>query len=526
MTASSCNSGYNLYSSCGPIKMRNIIHIFLLLLCLGFPSTGVARTHLHRGSSSAESPVFIRGRVVTSSVHTIPKSDGSVEIQDMHDGSQVVDFRVKLMKDVIVCEELEEDGVSIDSCSQDARSRTASVTLVGRMLDMDDYKRGNVFSIGVDDWEKNCGRVETVDGIDKNDDYLFYLIENVRAKKNRVVLKLRIIPGHEVVPEVEFSIDSKPGAAGAMPKNIMFDDHPSFGNTVRYLEGSQLNAYDQYSGYNETLLTVSRPEISAEKTINVSPGVKLTVGASLQASFENFKLKRSLKVELSWTQALEASVTGTLNVDLKRSGAKMGDVFRKPIPGIGFSSKIPFVGRVRAGAFGIVQWMLEGDMSGKMRASLTASYVTEHRVEARLFSPKLSAEMLSAAGSGAGGSTSISFSDVSNAEFNGFAGARPALGVQLSLGSKGIEGNVGAKIGVQATTVLKKSPFPAFTGTGLKVGKCTDCHLLRGAVSVEGKELTSQLVKSGNVEKEDTLSSELFSVPLGTLCAIPARCEL
>lgn len=463
---------------------------------------------------------------MTNSVHTVSKSDGSVEVEDMHDGSQVVDFRVKLMKDVIVCEELEEDGVSIDSCSRDAYSRTARVTLVGRMLDMDDYKKGGVFSIGVDDWEKNCGRVETVEGIDKDDDYLFYLIESVRAKKDRVVLKLRIIPGYEVVPEVDFHIESSAGAAEAMPKNIMFDDDPSFGNTLRYLEGSQLNVYHQYSGYNETLLTVSRPEISDEKTIIISPGVEFKVEASLQANFKNFKLRRLRKVELSWTQTLEASITGTLDVDLKRSGAKMGDVFKKPIPRIGFSSRIPFVGRVRAGTFGIVQWILEGDMGGKMSASLTASYVTEHNVQARLFSPDLSAERLNAENSGAGGSTSVSFSDASNAEFNGFAGVRPALGVQLSLGSRGIEGNVGAKVGVQAMTVLKKSPFPAFTGTGLKVGKCTNCHLLRGSVSIKGKELSSQLVKNGNVEKEKTLASELFSVPLGTLCAISARCEL
>lgn len=51
-----------------------------------------------------------------------------------------------------------------------------------------------------------------------------------------------------------------------------------------------------------------------------------------------------------------------------------------------------------------------------MRASLTASYVTKKKVQARLFSPDLSVERLNAGNTGTGGSTFVSFSDSSNVE--------------------------------------------------------------------------------------------------------------
>ncbi|PXF40170.1 hypothetical protein BWQ96_10138 [Gracilariopsis chorda] len=486
-------------------------------------------SRLHRVSSVTGSPTVLRGRTLISgsldglkanafSANAFGATPNAASL--VASNPRLLEFSVSLKKNSVVYDELEEDGVQITSCTRDAGSRQATIKLSGDNLDSSDFASGTAFVIDVDDWEKHCGQVQPVEGVDEADDVLFYIIDAVSVNGKQVSLSMSIVPGSEVAPEVDIDVKEEPVFVTALPKKFIFNDSPLFATTSSLLSTSRNLVL------NDSLPIVTRPTISHKAKINLFTGAVLEVDASLSANVNKFKVKRLFKTEVQWEQSLKARLDAQLTVNAKFKGERSGEIFRRPIPKFGFSVKIPFVGRIRAGAFGKVEWVADVEIGAALEASIRASHETKQRVTARIIPPRLNSKNLLPANAGSSGSSTFKFKDELNAEASiiGFVGVRPAVGVELTLGKKGIEGNIGAKLGLEADTRIKNPPFEAYTGSGLKIGKCNRCHRLRGGLNIKGKDLGVQLVKNGRVDKEKILIGQLFVIRLGTLCALPATC--
>ncbi|PXF48949.1 hypothetical protein BWQ96_01291 [Gracilariopsis chorda] len=498
--------------------MTSVVKSICLLLAFWFASLASA-SRLHRVSSASGSPTILRGRTLISAapdgVETTSNTASLVV-----SSPRLLEFSVALKTDAVVFDELAEDGIQITSCSRDAVARKATAELSGSKLDASDFAPGTAFVIDVDDWEKHCAEVQPVEGVDEADDALFYMIDTVSVNEKQVSLKMTIVSGSEVAPEVDFNISEEPAFVTALPEKVVFNDSPLFATTTSLLSTSRNLML------NDSLAVVARPTISHKTKVKLFTGAVLEVDASLSANVNKFKVKRLFKTEVQWEQSLNARLNAQLTVDAKLSGERSGEIFRRPIPKFGFSAKIPFVGRIRAGAFGKVDWVADVEIGAALEASIRVSHETKQRVTARIIPPRFDSRNVLPPNAGSSGSSSFKFKDELNAEASivGFVGVRPAVGVELTLGKKGIEGNIGAKLGLEADTRIKNPPFTAFTGSGLKIGKCSSCHRLRGALNIKGKDLGVQLVKNGRVDKEKILVGELFVIRLGTLCALPATC--
>ncbi|PXF45796.1 hypothetical protein BWQ96_04463 [Gracilariopsis chorda] len=474
----------------------------LCVLLLVLLTSEASASRIHRVSGASGSPTVLRGRTLISGSGGSPKLSafsansfaGKPNAAPLLASTpRLLEFSVELKKDSVVYDELEEDNIRITSCTRDAASRKATVQLTGDNLDSADFGTGVAFVIDVDDWEKHCGQVQPVEGVDEADDVLFYVIDAVSVNGKQVSLSMNIVSGSEVAPEVDIDISEEPVFVSALPQKVVFNDSPLFAST------SSLLATSRNLMINDSLPYVTRPKISHKSKVNLFKGAVLEVDASLSASVNRFKIKRFFKTEVQWEQSLTASLNAQLTVDAKFKGERGGEIFRRPIPKFGFSAKIPFVGRVRAGAFGKLDWVAEVEIGAALEASIRASHETKQRVTARIIPPRLNSKNLLPANKGSSGSSNFKFKDELNAEASivGFVGVRPAIGVEVTLGKKGIEGNIGAKLGLEAETRIKHPPFTPYNGGGLKIGKCSRCHRLQGGLNIRGKDLGVQLVKNG-----------------------------
>ncbi|KAI0563466.1 hypothetical protein FGB62_39g04 [Gracilaria domingensis] len=490
--------------------------LVLLIFSLGLIFQAGATSKLHLGSSSTGSPTVLRGRTLIGAAPAETNS-GSPNLQLLQAPTQrVLEFAVELKQDAVLFDELVEDGVHVISCSRDAAARKATIRLGGDSLDSSDFDKGTAFVIDVDEWEKNCARVLPVEGVDEADDALFYVINNMSSDEQTVFLEMDIVSGSEVAPNVDIDIREEAAFVTSLPKKVVFDDSPLFATTESLLATARTLIF------NDTLPVVTRPSISAKTKVTLFKGAELEVDASLSASINKFKVKRLFKTEVQWEQNLEARLDAELTVAAKFEGERSGEIFRKPIPKFGFSARIPFVGRIRAGAFGKVEWVAEVEVEAALRASIHASHHNKQRVTARIIPPRFESRNLLPNNAGSSGRSSLTFENEAQAGITGFVGLRPAIGVELTLGKKGVEGNIGAKLGLEASTTFKNPPFTPFSGGGLKIGECDQCHRLRGALKIKGKDLGVQLLKNGEVTQEKILVGELFEIRLGTLCALTA----
>lgn len=486
--------------------------VLSILLCTTFFQTTHAfkRLHIVPTLTANSSPVpMIHGAVLTKHVN-------GVHSQVPH----MIRFAAQLKRDVIVWDELQQDALRITACSRHPATRTATVRIQGSALDPSDFRVGAAFVISVEDWEQNCANVEPVLGIDEADDALFYVIEDVSVAGSEVSCQMSIVPGRDVVPTVEVDVHNTPAVKAGVPqRSVFFDDDTGA------LQALARQDYGQNIRQNDSLPVVERPSVSFSRDVRLFDGGFLKVDASISADINRFKIKRFFKTEVQWEQSLRASANAELNIDKQFEGSTGGEVFKKPIPKFGFSAKIPFVGRVRAGAFVEVAWVAELEVDTKVKIRFNAVHHLRQIVDARIAPPRYSSRNLPVPSSS--GTSSFSFGENNEVDVGviGFIGLRPAVSVEVSLGSKGVGGNVGAKVGVEAATQAKSPPFAPLTShSGLKLGNCNACHYLRGSMSVKGKDLAAQLVKNNKVEKEFVLVAELFEIRLGTLCAISATC--
>lgn len=472
---------------------------------------------------------FCHSALALKRLHTIPTSAqaNSAQITVLHgtvlavsengkrDAPYFVNYAAELKKDVLVWDELKQDELRITECSRHSDTLNASIRIAGSQLDPSDFKLGASFVINVDDWEENCQPVEPASGIDEADDALFYVIEEVSKTEFEVFCRLRIVSGRTVVPNVEIEVSEVPSAMSDVSRTV-----PVSHKTVTAKSNPR-----QKSLHNDTLPSVSRPGLSFSKSIKLFDGGSLSARASISADVEKFRVRRLFKTELQWEQRLRASADLELKISKKFDGATGGELYRAAIPNFGFSARIPFVGRVSAGAFVLVNWFAEIEVDTRVTMRFSAAHELRQIAQARVLPPKFSSRNLPVPRSR--GNSTFEFEKELSFELGvrGFVGLRPAVSVEITLGKWGVGGNVGAKVGVEASIRARSPPFTPFTSRSvLKLGNCNTCHRLQGELSIRGKDLAIQLMRNNKVEKEVVLVNMLFKIPLGTLCALPASC--
>lgn len=196
-----------------------------------------------------------------------------------------------------------------------------------------------------------------------------------------------------------------------------------------------------------------------------------------------------------------------------------------PINGFGFDRKI-FGFRIKLGTFWKLEWVFEGETDVDFKAYGRVWHNLRHGMTLSLKNG-LQGRSLQPPGYGSGGQATFDLVSLEGGDdgVHAFFGIRPAAAIVAQFGRRGREGNVGAKLGLRCSAVVKfKSPHNSYSGGGSTIGKCDKCHRLRGQVSAVGKDLSQQYLKNGVVLKENILISKLFDIGLGTVCADAVPC--
>ncbi|PXF40687.1 hypothetical protein BWQ96_09605 [Gracilariopsis chorda] len=249
--------------------MKGLCVLLLVLL-----ASQVSASRLHRVSNASGPPTVLRGHTLISGSTGVPTLSASSfnsftstpnAASLVHPTPRLLQFSVKLKKDSVLFDELEEDGVSISSCTRDAASLKETVQRTGDNLDYFDFAAGIAFVIDVDDWEKHCGQVQPVDGVDEADDALFYIVDVVSMSGRQAFLSMSIVPGSEVAPEIDIDISEERVLVSALPQKAVFNDSPLFAST------SSLLATSRNVIPNGSLPSATRPTFSHKSKISRAP---------------------------------------------------------------------------------------------------------------------------------------------------------------------------------------------------------------------------------------------------------------
>lgn len=454
-----------------------------------------AVTHLHKDPRIPGKDFILRGTTFTDSQH------GQLP--------HLVTFAVHLKKDTIIHKELEDAGVQIRSCSRSAPTRSASVTLAGNALDKSDYIAGAAFVSTVEGWEKNCGNVEHVDEIDDNDNTLFYLIDKVTDDGEVINLKMTIVPGSEVAPEVEVAISDNPVSKSAeWKKGILHGELLPREPLLR----SAVNG-------GKSLPVASHAAVSFRKNVRLFDGADLVVSGAIGANVWGVRIrifrKWKLRPRVTWNHSFMANTQALLIVKKHFEISRSGKIFKTGIPGASFGFSVWAVGHVDAGFFAKLDWILEANFRARLRAGFVLAHETRQSAAANLIPPDLSVQNLPSSGTYSDAFIQFTHQESAYAKVDGFVGVKPAIGVGISFR------RFSAEIAVEIEG--RHPPFPPFT-RGRFIGPCRVCHLLRGDLFVKGKDLTGQIVKNGRLVKEKTFVSKLFEWRIATVCGIPRTC--
>lgn len=502
------------------LVLRSILLIVLL-------SSVEASTRRHIGPRRGQREKIVHGRTMTKS----PQSGGYAgQRGNVGDGlPHLVDFSCHIKRDIVVWDELVKDGITLDQCRFKPGERRSRIRLSGANLDYFDFEPGVIFVIEKGDFELGCGKeLDSVPGIDDSDNILFYKIIRRRIiDPQTIILNLKLVPGRNVVPVIDISISKDP-APPMLEDFYIFEDDDMSGSSGRVISPMFENS---------TLPATDRVSKSFMKTVTVASGVTFGVNAVVDVRFTNFKVVRLLSLEFRWEQSLDASLQASLTINAAYKDNKSGGIARAFIPGLSFGVGIPLVGKLEAGAFVAVNWIVELEATVQATLKFNANYKRHEEVTASILSPSYNAVNKLPFGSGASSSASLTLGAAATVRFQGFGGIRPLVGVSLKYTrrkfkifppktyteTKSVDGAVGADIGLQLTTTFTTPPFQPFTGKELN-SICDNCHNIRANLRFIGKRLSAQLIIGGEVKGEKVIVSTLFDLDIGTLCFLPQTC--
>eukprot|EP00178_Gracilaria_changii_P025654 TRINITY_DN78991_c0_g1_i1.p1 TRINITY_DN78991_c0_g1~~TRINITY_DN78991_c0_g1_i1.p1 ORF type:complete len:547 (+),score=93.12 TRINITY_DN78991_c0_g1_i1:229-1869(+) len=493
----------------------------LLFGCLLSHAWAISKLHV---ASSGGSTSSVKALSIISS-NELAEAQAVIGAQADEQLDLVVEYDIVLKKDIVVFNELQEVGVRISSCSRDAESKQAAIEMRGDNLDASDFRQGVAFVINSEDWEKSCGPVAPVEGIDSEDDALFYEIGQMSQNGQSVSIQMVIISGEYVIPEIDLTFMDKPSSLSSLPAEVVYDSSPAFAEVSSMLSTSfTARMLDQ----NNTLLTVERPLFTGKGTKTVFPGGVLDYDVSLDAKLGKLKIQRkglSLRLELMPRVDLDVSFDLSVTKEAKFSTRK--ELLRKAIPKLGICKKLLGL-KICVGAFWKIEWVFDGEMD--VTDLMIGVDVEHHSAYILNLSGKKGFEATSKLppAAGSSGRFTLDFPPSTTAiqGVKAFTGVRPAVGLAGKIGKSGLEGNVGAKLGLEASAQLKRDPAHSpYTGSGATVGTCDRCHILQGDVKIRGKDLSLEFLKNEELKKEKVLLSQLFDIRLSKVCAIPAVCS-
>lgn len=515
-----------MYSSQHHLPAALTIILFSILCITLIPHTH-AKTRLHKGPPKGQPERILYGYTKTSPSPS-DRSGGPPGGSPPH----IVDFAIHITHDIVMWDELVKDGISMESCSFKSGSRFSHMKLSGIKLDFTDFGVGVIFAVEKGDYELNCRKpLRPVPGIDKSDNILFFkIIRATTLGPHTVLLKLKLVPGRYVVPEVDMTMHEASSAAADQDDFAIYDDDVLPDSTEMAIRPLLAN---------DTLPTVDR-FTQFKKTIKIAGGATFDVNAGVKVKFASFKVLRLRSLEFRWEQSSDAFLRASLNVKFPLRKSAYGEISRFYIPRLSFKAGIPVVGKLQAGAFVALNYVVELDTNVKLRAMINAKYKRREVVTARISSPRYSAVNKLAFGSGATGSGSVVVASSGSVNADGFAGVRPVIGVGLTYTttrvtlkgfklrtekeSKSVDGNVGARVGAKLAVDYMKRPFRPFFGKKLNP-ICSSCHSLRANLRFVGKSLSAQLVVAEEVKAEKLIVASLFNLDVGTLCLMKKTCK-
>lgn len=543
-----------------------------------------AARYLHRGKASLSKDVVLRGHTLTDSADSLNIQPGL--LPKLSHEAHKVDFYVHIERDVVVWDELSESGARLQCfksgsnlvinpirtprpitgpgigkpfpnhplpidkfdldtfSSHDAVSDEPKVAVHQRLsagyyrlvvtgagIDTSDFPTKSVLVINNEDWEDSCKTViEEVAGVDEEDDTLFLeILSSKTLSSSSVSINVKRISGDGVAPIVDVDVHHETTTFSASPKSVQFD------RGTFTVASKDIHAAEHFAT-NETLETSVRPSFSYNNRVPIGSLGHMDLNARVSAGVTRFRFVRLRGLKFKWEQYLHGSFKGNLLLNGAISPDPWtGPIFRYWIPKLSISARIPFIARLKAGAFLGVNWITEIDLKVRADIKFDLRYNRREEVNAQLLPPRYSARNLLSPSSGSSGSADVQLSGSYNgAKFTGFAGVRPQIGVGIEYKRRKwfkwktsrIDGNVGANVGIEVFAGVKLPPYAAYSGSGKEIGSCDKCHSMQGRLSVKGKKLSAQLVVNNRVKKEAVFVHHLFEIRIGTLCALPTTCGL
>lgn len=488
---------------------------FLIVFFLSL-TTVTALTHRHLGPRANESDFTLRGRMTTAH----PNNSEFANTKSTH--VQILDISVKLKKDVILWDEVQADGIKITSCFQNVSRQVVNMELTGAQLDLSDYEKGSAIVIQAEDWTKYCRRVKLFPKVIPGDDVLFFLIEKVSKSPYdfRVQLELKNAFGSDVAPVVTVQFVGTGKSSSPSSERLVFEDNPSINYTSHFLNPSD-SVFEEIS-----LLTSSRQTVSQIHQNNIVPGAQIFTSAKLEGSINKFRFTRLFRLEAEWEQNIKADIKSRVMARSTFRASDTREIYRRMLPDVSFSTSIPFLGTLRLTSFMKLDFIQEVAMDSGLDAMITATNENILKVNANFQSGVVRADSLLPPSFGSSGSSVLDFGNVTRQELglSGFFGYRPALSLELTLGSERAVGDAGAKMGLQAQVQYRNPPFPPDTVGGATFGNCNTCHKQRGSVSIIGKDLETRVIRNNVLESQRIVESSLFNIRTGTLCTLTEAC--
>lgn len=431
----------------------------------------------------------------------------------LHGRINGVAFSAKLLKDVLLWDELSKHQFRLSSCKILSPS-VVHVEVTSPHLDHSDFSKGTAFVIASDHWTEACGALAPSSEISEHDPTSFFLIRNVVRRDGThptISLRLKRVPGSNVVPSCK--VKKLPAHLRVAERDsILFEKYEEsvFHPTFRQLD------------FLPTI-PVQQPDVNLN---SIYPGATIRTVSSLDASVDNFEFVRFFGLEVSWEQSLRVNATSRLTASTSYRASDSREIYRKIIPDLSISQRIPFVGTFRVEAFKKMDVLQSISMDENLIAYVAATSENQMKVTAKFSSKTLSIENLLPPGFGSAGEGNVDFGSVIRHDvgITGFFGVVPGISVVGSLGSTSYEAVADVALGMEASIQKQVPPFRPLPDATRAFGVCDECHEIRVSARIVGKDLQTKLYEDGFLEDQETHISSLFTYPVASICALQKTC--
>lgn len=462
----------------------NMLFLKVLIFCLSLIQSVFCLTHRHRG----------------------PPGNGSILLNGRRGP---VRFSVELTKDVLLWEQMSQDGLRIQNCTK-LSSKEIIISISGDSLDISDYVINSVFVIQDNDWPELCKFSESEFKLDAHDPMLFLAISAVNvsnATKDNVLLSLTSTHGRLAVPSVNISLPSVEGVWKTETDPFIFG---SFQDTIS----------------SKAVGLIDDIESMEELTFLIHPGVQAETYSLFEATVDNFRFRRLSTLQVEWEQSFHANASTRLTASIHYEGIDKERLYYKDVADLSYTLRIPFVGTLRVKGHKYLDFVQSIITDENVTAYMLTTTENIFKVSAALETGDLSIESLLPTDLYSTGESILDFEGLENYRFglSGFIGYTFGLSIDISLGRKSYSAGLELSSGLQTSMEAAVSPFPPTEQTSVSNLVCNTCHRIRTHTSVVGKDLKSSTFKNGIFQREKTHMETLFEIPIPQTCLFPIDC--